>query len=149
MKNGGLKPAEPKFFTNMSRRKMSKADRKLLKRHGVGREYKEMGALACALERVKEAPRVPGYAVEADAAHGVRTRQRVRRERWRALWRGLFLCGAAGPSSRDRRTRSCYAEAPALPSSRGFAEAGRSSAPTVLVVVGLVVLLVAAVWLLE
>ena len=118
---------------------MSKADRKLLKRAGFGREYKEMGALACALEAVKNAPRVPGYAVEADVAHGVRTRRRVRRERWRALWRGLFLCGAAGPSSRDRRTRSCYAKAPAL----------RSSAPTVLVVVGLVVLLVAAVWLLE
>ena len=52
---------------------------------------------------------------------------------------GEFLKAAAGPSSRDRRTRSCYAEAPAL----------RSSAPTVLVVAGLVVLLVAAVWLLE
>ncbi len=121
---------------------MSKADRKLLKRAGFGREFKEMGALACALEEVKNAPYVPGYAVEADVAHGVRTRRRVRRERWNRMgrvMRGLFLCGAAGPSSRDRRTRSCYAEAPAL----------RSSAPTVLVVVGLVVLLVAAVWLLE
>ncbi len=51
----------------------------------------------------------------------------------------LARCEERCPSSRDRRTRSCYAEAPAL----------RSSAPTVLVVAGLVVLLVAAVWLLE
>ncbi len=66
---------------------MSKADRKLLKRAGVGREYKEMGALACALEEVKRAPRVPGYAVEADVAYGVQTRRRVRRERWNRMGR--------------------------------------------------------------
>lgn len=66
---------------------MSKADRKLLKRAGFGREYKEMGALACALEEVKNAPYVPGYAVEADVAHGVRTRRRVRRERWNRMGR--------------------------------------------------------------
>lgn len=53
-----------------------------MKKAGFGREYKEMGALACALEDVKNAPYVPGYAVEADVAHGVRTRKRVRRERW-------------------------------------------------------------------
>ena len=44
---------------------MSRADRRLLKKAGFGREYKEMGALACALEEVKNAPYVPGYAVEA------------------------------------------------------------------------------------
>ncbi len=60
---------------------MVRAERKLLKKAGFGREYKEMGALACALEEVKNAPYVPGYAVEADVAHGVRTRRRVRRLR--------------------------------------------------------------------
>lgn len=68
---------------------MSKADRKLLKRHGLGREYKEMGAPACAPESAKAAPRVPGYAEAADLAHGVRTRQRVRRERRRRRWRAV------------------------------------------------------------
>lgn len=66
---------------------MSRADRRLLKKAGFGREYKEMGALACALEEVKNAPYVPGYAVEADVAHGVRTRRRVRRERWNRMGR--------------------------------------------------------------
>ena len=66
---------------------MSKADRRLLKKAGFGREHKEMGALACALEEVKRAPYVPGYAVEADVANGARTRRRVRRERWNRMGR--------------------------------------------------------------
>ena len=66
---------------------MSKADRRLLKRAGFGREHKDMGALACALEEVKRAPHVPGYAVEADCRWGVRTRKRVRRERWNRIAR--------------------------------------------------------------
>ena len=110
-----------------------------MKKAGFGREFKGLGGLAVALNEVQCGERPAGYVERADASHGKRTRRRVRRERWKRWWRGLFLCGAAGPSSQDRRTRSCYAEAPAL----------RSSAPTVLVVVGLVVLLVAAVWLLE
>lgn len=65
-----------------AKRKLGKADRKLLKKAGMGRQFKEMGALACALEDVKRAPRVPGYAVEPDVLCGVRTRRRVRRLRW-------------------------------------------------------------------
>ena len=60
---------------------MVRAERKLLKKAGFGREHKELGALACALEEVKRAPYVPGYAVEADVAYGVQTRRRVRRLR--------------------------------------------------------------------
>ena len=76
---------------------MSRADRRLLKKAGFGREYKGMGALACALEEVKRAPRVAGYAVEADVAHGARTRRRVRRERWNRMARcvrRMLLVGA-------------------------------------------------------
>ena len=65
----------------MARKKMSRADRKLLKRAGFGREFKEMGALACALEDVKNAPHVPGYALAPDSGWGRRTRRRLRRER--------------------------------------------------------------------
>ena len=61
---------------------MSRADRRLLKRAGFGREHKDMGALACALEDVKNAPHVPGYALAPDSGWGRRTRRRVRRERW-------------------------------------------------------------------
>lgn len=60
---------------------MVRAERKLLKKAGFGREHKELGALACALEEVKRAPYVPGYAVEPDYACGVQTRRRVRRLR--------------------------------------------------------------------
>lgn len=60
---------------------MVRAERKLLKKAGFGREHKELGALACALEEVKRAPYVPGYAVEADYACGAQTRRRVRRLR--------------------------------------------------------------------
>ena len=66
----------------MGRRKMKKAERRLLKRTGFGREFKDMGALVCALEEAKAAPRVAGYALKADSSWGDRTRRRVRRERW-------------------------------------------------------------------
>ena len=58
-----------------------KSDRLYLKRAGLGRQHKELGALACALEEAKRAPREPGYAVEPDYACGVQTRLRVRRLR--------------------------------------------------------------------
>ena len=61
---------------------MKRAERKLLKRTGFGREFKDMGALVCALEEAKAAPRVAGYALQADSSWGQRTRRRVRRERW-------------------------------------------------------------------
>ena len=64
------------------KRKMSRAERRLLKRTGFGREFKGMGALVCALEEAKAAPRVEGYALQADSSWGQRTRRRVRRERW-------------------------------------------------------------------
>ena len=63
------------------KRKMGRAERKLLKRTGFDREHKDMGALACALEEAKAAPRVEGYALQADSSWGERTRRRVRRER--------------------------------------------------------------------
>ena len=61
------------------KRKMGRAERKLLKRTGFGREFKDMGALVCALEEAKAAPRVAGYALQADSSWGERTRRRVRR----------------------------------------------------------------------
>lgn len=74
---------------------MKRAERKLLKRTGFGREFKDMGALVCALEEAKAAPRVAGYALQADSSWGQRTRRRVRRERWnrraRCLRRMLVL----------------------------------------------------------
>lgn len=76
------------------KRKLGKADRKLLKKAGMGRQFKEMGALACALEDVKRAPRVPGYAVEPDVLCGVRTRRRVRRVRMMRCARRFCLIGA-------------------------------------------------------
>lgn len=60
---------------------MSRAERRLLKRTGFSREFKDMGALVCALEEAKAAPRVAGYALQADSSWGERTRRRVRRER--------------------------------------------------------------------
>lgn len=60
---------------------MSRAERRLLKRTGFGREFKDMGALVCALEEAKAAPRVAGYVLQADSSWGERTRRRVRRER--------------------------------------------------------------------
>ena len=73
---------------------MVRAERKLLKKAGFGREHKELGALACALEEVKRAPYVPGYAVEADVAYGVQTRrrvQRLRRERMGRMMRRMLV----------------------------------------------------------
>lgn len=52
---------------------MSRAERRLLKRTGFGREFKDMGA--------KAAPRPEGYVLQADSSWGERTRRRVRRER--------------------------------------------------------------------
>ena len=66
----------------MSRRKLKKDDRRFLKKAGFDREFKGMGALVCALEEAKAAPRVEGYALQADSSWGQRTRRRVRRERW-------------------------------------------------------------------
>lgn len=74
---------------------MKRAERKLLKRTGFGREFKEMGALACALEEAKYGDRPEGYIQQPDSSWGKRTRRRVRRERWnrraRCLRRMLVL----------------------------------------------------------
>lgn len=61
---------------------MSRAERRLLKRLGYSRDFADMGELASALEEAKAAPRVAGYALQADSSWGQRTRRRVRRERW-------------------------------------------------------------------
>lgn len=79
-----------KFFTFMSRRKLGKAERRLLRRAGLGREFKDMGGLVCALDAAAHAPRVPGYAVEPDAGCGVRCRRRLRRLRWVAFWAAVW-----------------------------------------------------------
>ena len=70
---------------------MSRAERRLLKRTGFGREFKDMGALVCALEEAKAAPRVAGYALQADSSWGERTRRRERRERRLAVLRYFLL----------------------------------------------------------
>lgn len=64
------------------KRKMGRADRRLLKKAGFGREHKDMGALACALEDVKNAPYVPGYSTVPDVRWGRLLRKRLRRQRW-------------------------------------------------------------------
>lgn len=64
------------------KRKFERQERKFLKKAGFGREFRDMGALVCALEGAKAAPRVAGYALQADSSWGERTRRRVRRERW-------------------------------------------------------------------
>ena len=61
---------------------MSRAERKLLKRLGYSRDYVDMRALACALEEAKYGDRPAGYVLMPDSSWGVRTRRRVRRERW-------------------------------------------------------------------
>ncbi len=63
------------------KRKFERQERKFLKKAGFGRELRDMGALVCALEEAKAAPRVEGYALQADSSWGERTRRRVRRER--------------------------------------------------------------------
>ena len=64
------------------KRKFERQERKFLKKAGFGREFRDMRALVCALEEAKAAPRVAGYALQADSSWGERTRRRVRRERW-------------------------------------------------------------------
>lgn len=79
----------------MSRRKMKRAERKLLKRRGYSRDYVDMGTLTCALEEAKYGDRPEGYIQQPDSFWGKRTRRRVRRERWnrraRCLRRMLLL----------------------------------------------------------
>ena len=67
------------------KRKFERQERKFLKKAGFGREFRDMGALACALNEVQCGERPAGYVERADASHGKRTRQRVRRKRVRAL----------------------------------------------------------------
>lgn len=69
------------------KRKFERQERKFLKKAGFGREFRDMGALVCALEEAKAAPRVAGYALQADSSWGERTRRRVRRVRWNRQWR--------------------------------------------------------------
>ena len=74
---------------------MKRAERKLLKRLGYSRGFADMGALACALEEAKYGDRPEGYIQQPDSSWGVRTRRRVRRERWnrraRCLRRMLLM----------------------------------------------------------
>ncbi len=73
----------------MSRKKMCRADRKLLKRHGFGKQFGAQGEFLVATHHAQVDARAEGYAVRADIEHGKRTRRRVRRERWNRRWRCL------------------------------------------------------------
>lgn len=80
----------------MSKKKMSKGERKFLKKAGFCGEFKKLGGLACALHEAQTGFRPAEYVLPADSSWGVRTRRRVRRERWnrraRCLRRmGLFV----------------------------------------------------------
>lgn len=66
----------------MSKKKMSKGERKFLKKAGFCGEFKKLGGLACALHEAQTGFRPAGYALPADSRWGERTRRRVRRERW-------------------------------------------------------------------
>ncbi|MBQ8376513.1 MAG: hypothetical protein IJX33_05630 [Akkermansia sp.] len=74
----------------MSRRKMSRADRRLLKKAGFGREFKGLGGLAVALDEAAHGYRESGYVQQADSSFGERTRRRVRRERWKRWQRRVL-----------------------------------------------------------
>ena len=86
----------------MSRRKFRKDDRRFLKKAGFGREFKEMGGLACALYEAQTGERPAGYVLQPDTSWGERTRRRVRRERWnrraRCVRRMLLLTLVYGGS---------------------------------------------------
>lgn len=68
---------------------MSRADRRLLKKAGFGREFKGLGGLAVALDEAAHGYRESGYVQQADSSFGERTRRRVRRERWNKRWRAM------------------------------------------------------------
>ena len=66
----------------MSKKKMSKGERKFLKKAGFCGEFKKLGGLACALHEAQTGFRPAEYVLPADSSWGRRTRRRVRRERW-------------------------------------------------------------------
>lgn len=86
----------------MARKKLKKDDRRFLKKAGFGREFREMGDLACALYEAQTGDRPAGYVLQADSSWGERTRRRVRRERWnrraRCVRRMLLLTLVYGGS---------------------------------------------------
>ena len=61
----------------------------MLKRAGFSRASAGLGALAVALEDCRMGDRPPDYVCMPDSSWGVRTRRRVRRERWNRRWRVL------------------------------------------------------------
>jgi hypothetical protein len=63
----------------MSKKKMSKVERKFLKKAGFCGEFKKLGGLACALHEAQTGCRPAEYALPADSSWGERTRRRVRR----------------------------------------------------------------------
>ena len=66
----------------MSKKKMSKGERKFLRKAGFGRGLNGLGGLAVALHEAETGCRPAEYALQADTGWGKRTRRRVRRERW-------------------------------------------------------------------
>ena len=86
----------------MSKKKMSKGERKFLKKAGFCGEFKKLGGLACALHEAQTGCRPAEYALPADSSWGERTRRRVRRERWnrraRCVRRMLLVAAVYGAS---------------------------------------------------
>lgn len=86
----------------MSKKKMSKGERKFLKKAGFCGEFKKLGGLACALHEAQTGCRPAEYALPADSSWGERTRRRVRRERWnrraRCVRRMLLVAAVYGSS---------------------------------------------------
>ena len=73
----------------MARKRVKRDERRWLKKAGFSREFAGMGELACALHEAETGPRSEGYVCRPDSGWGVRTRRRVRRERWkrfRKVW---------------------------------------------------------------
>ena len=73
-----------------------------MKRLGYSRDFVDMGELALALEEAKYGDRPAGYVLMPDSSWGVRTRRRVRRERWnrrgRCVRRMLLMTAVYGGS---------------------------------------------------
>ena len=67
----------------MAKKKYTKEERRFLKKAGFNGAYRGLAGLACALDEATHGERPAEYVAQADVSHGKRTRERVRRRRWR------------------------------------------------------------------
>lgn len=77
----------------MARKRVKRDERRWLKKAGFRREFSGMGDLACALHEAETGPRSEGYVQQPDSSWGVRTRRRVRQDRWNRQWRCVRRMG--------------------------------------------------------